>query len=752
MWKLCCNFRNCWRIVGIITPAKPKHKTKNSNIKNMKTYKTNELKNISLLGSKGSGKTTLAEAMLLECGVIKRRGTIAAGNTVCDYFPVEKEYGYSVFSTVINAEFNGKKLNVIDCPGSDDFVGNAVTALNVTDCGVILVDGQYGVEVGTQNIFRTADSVNKPIMFAINKLDGEKADFDNVINNLRDVFGPRVTPVQFPVQCGLGFNSVVDVLLMKQLTWGPDGGTPTISDIQPDLMDRAEELNAQLVEAAAENDEALMDKFFEEGTLSEDEMREGIRKGLVTRSIYPVFCVSAAKDMGVRRMMEFLGNVVPFVTEMPAPCNTEGQEVKPDANGPVSLFVFKTTIEPHIGEVSYFKVMSGTLKVGMDLANTSRGSKERLAQLYTVCGQLKTPVDQLEAGDIGATVKMKDVRTGNALNEKDCDNLYDFIKYPAPKYQRAIKPVNESDAEKLSEILSRMHEEDPTWLVEQSKELKQTIVSGQGEFHLRTLKWRIENNDKIQINYLEPKIPYRETITKAARADYRHKKQSGGSGQFGEVHLIVEPYTEGMPKPDAYRFGNQEFKMNVKDTQEIALEWGGKIVVHNCIVGGAIDARFIPAILKGIMDRMEQGPLTGSYARDVQVCIYDGKMHPVDSNEISFRLAGRHAFSEAFKNANPKVLEPVYDVEVLLPSDCMGDVMSDLQSRRAIIMGMSSEKGLEKLNAKVPLKEMSSYSTALSSITGGRSSFTMKFASYELVPSDVQEKLLKAYEEENEDE
>ncbi len=718
----------------------------------MKVYKTNEIKNISLLGSKGSGKTTLAEAMLFECGVIKRRGSVEANNTVSDYFPVEKEYGSSVFSTVAYAEFLGKKLNVIDCPGADDFVGNAITALNVTDTGVILIDAQYGVEVGTQNIFRTCAKLEKPVIFALNQLDGEKADYDNVIEQMREIFGSKVVPIQYPLSCGPGFNAMIDVLLMKKYSWGADGGVPTIEDIPAEELEKAQELHKALVEAAAENDESLMEKFFESEHLTEDEMRLGIREGLISRSIYPVFCVSALKDMGVRRMMEFLGNVVPFVEDMPAPVNTAGKEVKPDANGPLSVFMFKTTVEPHIGEVSYFKVMSGTLKVGVDLDNTTRGSKERIAQLYCVCGQIKTPVDELQAGDIGATVKLKDVRTGNTLNEKGCDFEFDFIKYPAPKYQRAIRPVTESDAEKLMAILTRMHEEDPTWLIEQSKELKQTILSGQGEFHLRTLKWRVENNDKLPIVFEEPKIPYRETITKASRADYRHKKQSGGAGQFGEVHLIIEPYVEGMPAPDTYRFGSQEYKMNVRDTQEIPLQWGGKLVVCNCIVGGAIDARFIPAIVKGLMDRMEQGPLTGSYARDVRVCIYDGKMHPVDSNEISFRLAGRNAFSEAFRNANPKVLEPVYDVEVLVPADVMGDVMSDLQGRRAIIMGMSSDNGFEKISAKVPLKEMSSYSTALSSITGGRSSFTMKFASYELVPGDVQEKLLKEYAEKNTEE
>ena len=718
----------------------------------MKVYQTNEIKNIALLGSKGSGKTTLAEAMLYECGVIKRRGTVEAGNTVSDSFPVEKEYGYSVFSTVFYAEFLGKKLNVIDCPGADDFVGNAITALNVTDTGVILINAQYGVEVGTQNIFRTTQNLKKPVIFALNQLDGEKADYENVIEEMREHFGKKVVIVQYPIQCGAGFNAMIDVLLMKKYSWGPDGGVPTIEEIPADQMEHAKELHQALVEAAAENDETLMDKFFEEGHLTEDEMREGIRKGLVDRSIYPVFCVSAAKDMGVRRMMEFLGNVVPFVNDMPAPVTTEGVEVKPDSAGPLSLYFFKTTVEPHIGEVSYFKVMSGTLTPGVDLDNVTRGTKERIAQLYCVCGSIKTQVDKLCAGDIGATGKLKDVRTGNTLDAKDCEYRFDFIRFPEPKYRRAIRPVTESDDEKLMTILTRMHEEDPTWVVEQSKELKQTILSGQGEFHLRTLKWRVENNDKLPIMFEEPRIPYRETITKAARADYRHKKQSGGAGQFGEVHLIIEPYTEGMPAPDTYKFGNQEFKMSVRDTQEIPLSWGGKLVVHNCIVGGAIDARFIPAIVKGLMDRMEQGPLTGSYARDVRVCIYDGKMHPVDSNEISFRLAGRNAFSEAFRNANPKVLEPIYDVEVMVPGDVMGDVMSDLQGRRAIIMGMESDNGFEKIIAKVPLKEMGSYSTALSSITGGRSAFTMKFASYELVPSDVQDKLLKEYAEKNQSE
>ena len=714
----------------------------------MRVYQTNEIKNIALLGSAGSGKTTLAESLLFGSGIIKRRGTVEAKNTVSDYFPVEQEYGYSVFSTVFHVEWNNKKLNIIDCPGSDDFVGGAITALNVTDQAVILINGQYGPEVGTQNVFRYTEKLKKPVIFLINQLDSEKCDFDNVVSAMHDIYGSKCVQVQYPVQTGPGFNAIIDVLLMKKYSWPAEGGMPVIEDIPAEEMDKAMELHKTLVEAAAENDETLMEKFFEEETLTEDEMREGIRKGLVTRSIFPVFCVCAAKDMGVRRLMEFLGNVVPFVSEMPKLHNTRGEEITPDSDGPESVYFFKTGMEPHIGEVSYFKVMSGSVKSGDDLTNADRGSRERLGQIYVCAGANRLPVDKLNAGDIGCTVKLKDVKTGNTLNDKDCEWKFDFIKYPNSKYARAIKAVNSADTEKLMAAMLKMRQEDPTWVVEQSKELKQTIVHGQGEFHLRTLRWRLENNEKIPVKFDEPKIPYRETITKSAAADYRHKKQSGGAGQFGEVHLIVEPYAEGMPDPTTYKLNGQEIKMNVKGREEINLEWGGKLVFINTVVGGAIDTRFMPAILKGIMERMEKGPLTGSYARDVRVIVYDGKMHPVDSNELSFMLAARHAFSDAFKAAGPKILEPIYDLEVYVPSDYMGDVMSDLQGRRALIMGMDSEAGYQKLQAKIPLKELSNYSISLSSITGGRASFTTKFASYELVPNDLQQQLIAAHEAE----
>ena len=590
------------------------------------------------------------------------------------------------------------------------------------------------------------------MIFVINQLDHEKANFEQTLEHAQASFGKKVVLVQYPVNQGLGFNQVVDVLKMEMYQWKPEGGKPDVLPIPESEKEKADELHNALIEAAAENDEGLMELYFEKGSLSEDEMRAGIRKGLIARDMFPVFCVSAEKDMCVRRFMEFLVNVAPSAAAMPGMFTKDGRLVPYEVNGPTSAFVCSTTIEQHLGDINYFKVVSGTVKEGDDLINMTTGTKERIAQLYAVAGKNRTKVTELRAGDLGATVKLKGTRNGDILNEKDCDYVFPGIKYPNSRFRTAVRAVNKGDEEKMAEVLYRMHEEDPSLLVEYSKELKQMILSGQGEFHLNTMKWRIEHNDKIQIEFYAPKIPYRETITKYAQADYRHKKQSGGAGQFGEVHMVIEPYEEGMPEPTTYKIGGVDSKMSIKGKEEYDLPWGGKLVFYNCIVGGVIEARFMPAILKGIMEKMEEGPLTGSYARDIRVCIYDGKMHPVDSNEISFRLAGRHAFSEAFRKANPKILEPIYDVEVLVPDEDMGDVMGDLQTRRAMIMGMDADSGFQKIKAKVPLKEMQRYSTALSSITGGRATFTMNFAGYEKVPSEVQEELLKAYQETDDDE
>ncbi len=713
----------------------------------MKVYQSHELRNITLMGSAGSGKTTLAEAMMFEAGVINRRGDVESHNTVSDYFPIEHEQERSVFSTVLHAEFNDKKLNIIDTPGLDDFSGGVISALAVTGSAIMTINSTQGVEVGTQILSRQADRLKQPLLIAVNQLDQDKANFDKTLEELQTLYGSKAVIIQYPVDAGSSFHQVIDVLKMKMYQWGPDGGTPEILDIPDDQKERADELHNALVESAAENDEPLMELYFEEGTLSEDQMREGIRKGIIERSLYPIFCTSGKKNMGIRRMMEFVGNVSPNPTELPGPANIKGEEVKCDSTGKTALFVFKASVEEHLGEVLYFKVMSGKVSEGMDLINSKRGGKERISQIFSVAGKNREKLSEMHAGDIGALVKLKETRTNHSLTEKDMA-AFPPMTFPAPKYRTAIRPLNEADDEKLGELLTRIHEEDPTIIVEYSKELKQVILHGNGEFHLNSMKWRLENIFKLRTEFIEPKIPYRETITKAAQADYRHKKQSGGSGQFGEVHLIIEPYYEGMPAPGSYKVNGKELTVNVRGTEEHDLPWGGKLVFVNCIVGGSIDARFHPAILKGIMEKMEEGPLTGSYARDIRVMIYDGKMHPVDSNEISFKLAGRHAFSDAFKQAGPKIMEPIYTVEIMVPSEYMGDVMSDLQGRRALINGMNSESGYEKISAKVPLAEMSKYSTALSSITSGSATYTMEFDNYAQLPGEEQSKLLKAYEKE----
>lgn len=718
----------------------------------MKTYSTDHLRNIALLGNSGSGKTTLAEAMLFNGGVIERRGTVDAKNTVSDYKPIEQENHNSVFSTVLYTEYNDKKINIIDTPGLDDFSGGVISSFYAADTVMLLVNVQNGVEVGTEIHFRHAEKFGKPLIIAVNGLDHEKANFEKSVEMLHERFGNNVTLVQFPVNEGTAFNTVVDIISMKMLRYGKDGGKAEVLDIPAEHKTRADELHAALIEKVAESDEELMELFFANDTLTEEEISRGMREGLLNRGIFPVFCVSAKGNTGVDRLLQFITAAAPSPADMPAPKNSKGNEVKCTVSGPASVFVFKTTIEEHIGEINYFRVMSGKISENLDVVNTSNGTRERLSQIFICAGKNRTRVPEIQAGDIGGFVKLKNTKTNHTLNAPGNDWTFETMQFPAPKYRTAIKPLNESDEEKMGEALSRMHQEDPTIIVEYSKELKQIIIHGQGEYHLNILKWHLDNIFKIETQYLTPKIPYRETITKAAQADYRHKKQSGGAGQFGEVHMIIEPYEEGSDAKTMMKIAGKEIKLSNRDLEEIALPWGGKLVYVNCIVGGSIDARFMPAILKGIMEKMEVGPLTGSYARDIRVYVYDGKMHPVDSNEISFRLAGRNAFSTAFKNAGPKILEPVYDVEIMVPSDRMGDVISDLQGRRGLVLGMSSEKGFEVIRAKVPLAEMGKYSTALSSLTGGRAMYSMKFAEYTQVPGEVQDAVIKAYEAEEEEE
>ncbi len=718
----------------------------------MKTYSTNQIKNIALLGNSGSGKTTLAEAMLFEGGVIDRRGDVVHKNTVSDFNLIEHENQTSMFSSIMYTEYNGKKINLLDVPGADDFVGGTVSSLHVADTGVILVNAQNGVEVGTEIHSRWLEKFRKPAVVVINKCDHDHANFEKAFESVKDSLGGHAVLAQYPVNAGPGFDSIVDIIQFKLYKYSKDGGKPEVTDIPDSEMERAEELRNELIEKAAENDEALMEIFFENDGLTEDEMRTGITAGVVARGMFPVFCMAAKHNMGVGRFMEFITNVAPSANELPPATTVDGTEVKCVATGPTSLFVFKTTVESHIGEINFFKVLSGELKEGADLINNTTRNKERFSQIFAPLGKNREKVTSLVAGDIGCTVKMKNTKTNHSLSSPDVSYVFGKVPFPEPKFRTAIKPVSEGDDEKLGEALTRIHQEDPTVIVEYSKELKQIILSGQGEYHLNIVRWHLDNIYKVETAFVAPKIPYRETITKAAQSDYRHKKQSGGAGQFGEVHMIIEPYTEGSEPKPMFKLGGKEYKMANRGVDSHKLSWGGKLEFINCIVGGSIDARFLPAILKGIMEKLEEGPLTGSYARDIRVYVYDGKMHPVDSNEISFMLAGRNAFSKAFKTAGPKIMEPVYEVEVLVPSDYMGDVMSDLQGRRAVVQGMSSEKGFEKITARVPLAEMNKYSTALSSLTSGRAMYSMKFDEYAQVPGEIQDELLKAYEAEQEEE
>ena len=717
----------------------------------MKAYTTQNIRNVVLLGSTKSGKTTLSEAMLYEGKVIDRRGTVEAKNTVSDNAEIEQINQRSIYATPLYAEFMDTKFNIIDTPGADDFVGGAVSAFKVCDTGVLVVNAQQGVEVGTQIFSRYAKEYKIPLIVAVNQLDGEKANWEGTLESMKEAFGNKPVVVQYPVNAGTEFDGFIDVLKMKYYRFAGDTGKREDLEIPAEHADEAEELRNELIERAAEYDDTLMETFFDQGVLSEDEIRKGLGIGIRQGDVMPIFCLSAKKDIGVKRLMEFTIRTAASPAERIG-VTKDGKEIECKQDGPVSLFIYKTAVEQHLGEVAYFKVMSGKLVEGSDLENPETGDKERITAIYAVAGKKKEKVTELVAGDIGCTVKLRAAKTNVTLCTPGSEIAYLDIKFPHYKYRCAVKAKDAKDEEKVSEAMAKIAAEDPTYIIEYHKEMKQTILKGQGEQHVNTLKWRLQNENKLEIEFSAPKISYRETITKVACADYRHKKQSGGAGQFGEVHLLIAPYQEGVDPGNRFKVDGKEVVLNIKGKEEYDLPWGDKLEYYNCVVGGAIDARFMPAILKGINEKMSEGPLTGSLARDIRVYVYDGKMHPVDSNEISFVLASRNAFKEAFRIAGPKIMEPIYNVEVLTPSEYMGACMSDLQNRRALIEGMGEDKGFSTIKARVPLAELYRYSTTLSSLSSGSATFTMDFADYQPVPGDVQEKLLKAYlEEEKED-
>ena len=702
----------------------------------MAAYDSNHVKNIALLGHAGSGKTTLAECMLFEAGVTKRRGSIAHRNTVSDYHELEIERQSSVFSSLMHVPYRGYKINIIDTPGYDDFSGEVISALRVADTGVMVLNASMGVEVGTDVIWDYTDTFKTPTIFVVNQLDKDGANFDKTLQDAKAHFGANVVAVQFPVQTGPGFNCIIDVLNMVMYKFGPEGGKPEKFAIPDEEKEKANQLHKELVETIASNDEGLMEKYFEQGELSEDEMKAGLHASMIHHDIFPLFCAAAEKNMGSGRIMGFIDNVCPSSNELPPQKTRAGGTLNCDSKGPASIFIFKTIIEPHIGELSLFKVFSGTVKAGSELVNENTGATEKLNQLLLLEGHNRIPVQELTAGDIGATIKLRSTHVNNTLHDKGANIELFPIVFPKPNVTVAISTINKGEEEKLSQTLHTLQEEDATVQFEVSPELKQTLLHCLGELHLQVIQWKIAHIHNLEVKFERPKIPYRETIRKMAESNYRHKKQSGGSGQFGEVYLRVEPWYDGMPDPPG---------LNVRGREEINLDWGGKLVFFNCIVGGAIDARFLPSILKGVMEKMQNGPLTGCYVRDVRVSVFDGKMHPVDSNDISFKIAGLQAFRQAFTQADPQLLEPINKVEVFCPDDMVGAVMSDLQTRMAMVEGMEAESHFQKITAKVPLAQMHQYSSSLRGLTQGRARFNMEFSNYAPVAIETQKKLMEAY-------
>ncbi len=701
------------------------------------TYQTKNLRNVVLLGHPGSGKTSFAEAMLYEAKATTRRGTITEKSTISDFTNIEQERGNSIFSTLMHAKWKDSKINIIDTPGFDDFVGEVISSMKVADTAVMMLNARSGVEVGTELIWEYVDRFKTPAMFVINHLDNEKADYESTLEQAKARFGSKVLPIQYPINLGIGFNTIVDALRMIVYQFPDGGGKPNKIPIPDSEIERAQEMHNALVEAAAENDETLMEKFFEEGSLNEQELAAGLRVGLANQEIYPVFCASADRNMGSGRVMGFINDICPSPADRPPALLEDGETLACDSNDETSVFIYKTLSEPQVGMVTYFKVYSGSLGSGDELVNQANRGSERFNQLFIANGKNRETVQKLMAGDIGVTVKLKNGHTNNTLNVKGNSRVIDPIHFPHPRIRTAVSPPSKNDMEKLMKALHQIEEEDPTLQIEQSKSLKQTLLHGQGQLHLDIIKYRIEKVNNITMDFIKPKISYRETITREANGHYRHKKQSGGSGQFGEVHMRIEPYFEDMPAPAG---------LTVRNTEVEELPWGGKLAFYWCIVGGSIDAKYSNAIKKGIMKKMEEGPLTGSHCQDIRVCIYDGKMHPVDSNDMAFMLAASNVFKNNFSESKPQILEPIYDLEILCSGDVMGDVMSDLQTRRAIIQGMDSEGHYQKIKARVPLSELYQYSSTLRSITQGKAKFNRTFAEYASVPGDIQRRLIEEYQ------
>lgn len=699
----------------------------------MKVYDDKHIKNVALVGAHHSGKTTIAEAMLFEAGLINRRGSTDERNTISDYHEIEHERGMSVFATPLHTEWRNYKINIIDTPGLDDFIGEIAATMRVADTIAVVVNARHGVEVGTEIIWNYINRFNRPTLFAVNQIDHAQASFSDSYQSLVRHFGPNVVQVQYPLTVD-GAPCIIDVLKMKMYRFGPQGGKPEKLPIPEGQSEKAGALHNLLVEKAAENDEGLMELYFEKGSLNEEEMRQGIRLGMLNHELFPVFCLSGLQDMGTGRLMGFIDNVAPSAADLKPEQSVEGNPVICRPDQPPALFVFKTLFEPGFGRITFFKVKAGTVNAGDKFVNARNGQEEVLNQLFIMDGNKRTPIASLTSGDIGATVKLRHSETNDTLHAPGKPVTIKPIRFPEPRMRKAIRAVYQRDEEKLNEVIRKLHQQDPTIELRFDPELRQNILSCQGDLHLAVLDWTLRHEHGMEAEFEQPRIPYRETIQRPATAIYRHKKQTGGAGQFAEVRLKIEPWYEGMGDPEGF---------SVRHKEEIDLPWGGKLVFCNCVVGGAIDARFMSSILKGIMEVMENGPVTGSYARDIRVMVYDGKMHPVDSNDIAFKTAGGHAFKEAFLQAKPRILEPIQELEVLVPEELMGEAFTDLQARRAQIIGVEPSGTYQRIRARAPLAELYGYSTALRSFTQGKGSFRSSFAEYAPVPANLQESLLR---------
>lgn len=694
----------------------------------MKVYDADHIRNVALVGHQGSGKTTLAEAMLFDTGVLQRPGTVEEGNTVSDYHSSEKERQMSVFASLLHVEYKGNKLNVIDTPGYPDFVGEVAASLHVVDSALFVINAAEGVQVGTELAWRAAVKESKPSMFVINQLDKDKTDFRDLIDQIQERFGRGATVVQLPA--GPGSRAIIDVLIMKKVTFAANG-KPTYSEIDAEFAEEADRLHNELVENIAENEESLMELYFEKGNLTEEEMRTGLREAMIRHQLFPIFLTSATENIGVSRLMEFVGNVCPTPSQMPAAATKDGGTIAPDSNGEPVALIYHTMAEAHVGDYSFFRIYSGTLKPGMDLVNAQTKESERLGQLFAINGHDRDPVDTMYAGDLGALVKLKNTHTNNTLHLKSSDTEMVEIDFPEPRYTTAVVASKEGEEDKLAQGLHQLHEEDPSLHITHDQHLSQLVLGAQGEMQLEIAKYRLKHRFGVDIEFSKPKVAYRETVQKRARAKYRHKKQTGGAGQFADISMIVEPIN-GDYQPEA------DIKVRGEHIEETA--WGSKVHFIDAIVGGVIDMRrFFGAIQKGVMEACIRGPVAGYPVGDVRVVVHDGSMHAVDSNEAAFKSASRTCFQDAFRQANPVLLEPIHDVEVLVPESYTGDVMGDMNTRRARIQGMEVEGVFQKILAQVPEAELYRYSTSLRSMTQGRGLHRASFNSYESMPRHVQE-------------